>query len=386
MKRIARLAALALALGSASSALGACQAIAGIEDRSYVPAEGPNTQVASKECQDYCTQADKVCGGTLYRTPDTCLATCALWPLKGLDTNSVACRAKELARAVQTNEELERYCANAGPGGNDTCGSNCENYCQLFSKACKDEFQKYADIADTGDDGTAVCVAKCQGLVDTRLYDSTDQGNYLGDTLQCRIVHTTSSTVDPVGHCAHSDLKSNKCFDDEASEPDCEAFCQLQMTECTDYPMYEDKAQCLAVCQALVPGHPGDVADNTVACRLYHSYNSIIDPRSHCPHTGPGGDGHCSTDHEPGNTGNCESYCTLLETACSAQLDADFDQASCQASCAELEGAVRDSGYSLDAVGNNLQCRLRYVSRALTNPKDNAAECSAALGIDRPCK
>ena len=390
MSRSTRLAALVLALGGASGVLGACQSLAGIEDRHYAADAGsePDADAGdqpSQECQDYCAKSRAVCGDLLYRTDEACLATCALLPLKGMATNSVACRQQELNRAVQTGEDLERYCANAGPGGNGACGSNCQNYCRLLAQACTDAFKKYADIATEGDDGTAVCVAKCEGLVDTHLYDSTDDGNYLGDTLQCRIVHATSSAIDPLGHCAHADLKSTKCLDDAAGEPDCGAFCQLEMTECVDYPQYEDKAQCLAVCGALPPGHPGDVSLNTVACRKYHSYNSIIDAKSHCSHTGPGGDGHCGSTELPkdGNTGTCESYCQLLQTACEADFDASFaDQAACQTECVKLNGAGPNTGYTLAAKGNNVQCRLLHVSRALSNP---TKECAAAQGA-APCK
>ena len=391
MTRLGRLTTLVLSIAAASSALAACQAIAGIEDRTYVADDaGADTDrdagaLPSRECSDYCSKSRTVCGDLLYRTDETCLATCALMPLKGKDTNSVACRSQELDRAVATDEDLERYCANAGPGGNGVCGSNCESYCHLFAQACTNDFKKYANLAGEDDDGTAVCVAKCQGLTDTHLYDSTNEGNYLGDTLQCRIVHTTSSTIDPLGHCAHADLKSTKCLDDPEREPDCATFCHLEMTECADYPIYESEAQCLDVCQALPPGHNGDQSGNTVACRMYHSYNSIIDPKSHCPHTSPGGDGHCGSTELPktGNSGNCESYCLLLAKACSADFDASFaNQKECQADCVELEGAAPNSGYTTaSAKGDNLQCRLLHVSQALSD----TGECAAAQGA-APCK
>jgi len=384
MSRIARIATLTLLLGSAASALGACQAIAGIEDRTYVPGDSSPDKATEQECDTYCARTTEVCGNLLYRTPEACKATCLLFPSKGAGKNSVACRLNELKKYEATGEgtELPLYCANAGPGGNGACGSNCENYCDLLRQACTSTFQKYADNAAEGDDGTAFCVAKCEGLVDTNLYDSTDSGNYLGDTLQCRIVHTTSSTIDAPGHCEHADIKSNKCVD---SPPVCETFCHVEMAECKEFPMYESEEQCLDVCHALPlgpePPEP-DVANNTVACRLYHSYNSVIDAKTHCKHTGPGGDGHCSTDHKPTNTGNCESYCLLLETACGDDFHSKFkDQAACEAKCAPLEGAGLDSGYSLTAEGNNVQCRLLHVSRALHDP----AECGAALGA-APCK
>jgi len=390
--RIARFTALGFLLAGVSSALGACQSLAGIEDRTYVPGGdagsdgGPTTGEPSAQCRAYCTQANEVCKGILYRTDETCLATCALLPLEGINANSVACRVRQLNNAVQTDEDLELYCANAGPSGNGVCGSSCENLCRLLKGACSEQFEKYADIADEGDDGTDVCVSKCQGLVDTRLYDSRDTGNYLGDTLQCRIVHATSATVDPVGHCLHADLKSNKCLDDPADEPDCDNFCRLEMAECTEangYPTYESLAQCKAVCNALPPGTLGDTTENTVGCRMYHSYNSLVDPEHHCSHTSPGGDGHCGSTALPktGSTGNCESYCLLLEKACKSDFDDNFaDLDACHADCATVEGAGPSLGYTTAATGDNVQCRLLHVARALTDD----SECGAALGA-APC-
>ncbi|MEI9939640.1 MAG: hypothetical protein WDO69_20670 [Pseudomonadota bacterium] len=394
MSQITRFAALALALAGASSALGACQAIAGIEDRTLSPVEagagaGPDGgEPPSQQCQDYCTKSRAVCGDLLYRTDDACLATCALFPLEGKDKNSVACRVGQLEKAAATSEDLPVYCAKAGPGGDDACGSNCENYCSLFAAACPSDFESYALDAAEGDSTMDLCVSKCQGLVDTGLYDSRDTGNYLGDTLQCRIVHTTSATVDPDGHCEHATLKSSKCVDDPTAEPDCDTFCHLEMAECTEAngnPIYESVAQCKAVCQALDPGHLADQAENTVGCRMYHSYNSVVDPNTHCAHTGPGGDGHCGSTELPesGNTGNCESYCRLLEAACKDDFDGSFaNQTACQKDCVQLDGAGPSVGYSTAASGDNVQCRLLNVSRALSNP---TKYCGAAQG-DAPCK
>ena len=391
MSRIARFAVLTVLLGGASGALGACQSIAGIEDRSYVPSEAdadggaggdsPNAP-ASTQCKEYCTKARDVCGGILYRTDEACLSTCALFEEIGSD--GVPCRVHQLDLARDTGESLELYCANAGPGGNDACGSNCENYCQLFSHTCADDFKRYSADGANGDE---VCVSKCLGLVDTHLFDSTDQGNYFGDTLQCRLVHTTSSAVDPETHCPHADLKSNKCLDDATAEPDCDNFCHLELAECTvanGYPVYESEAQCNAVCNALRPGHLSDTAENTVGCRMYHSYNALLDPKGHCSHTGPGGDGHCGSTALPktGNTGNCESYCRLLETACKTDFDGSFaDLAACEADCVKIDGAGPSVGYTTAAAGDNVQCRLLHVARALTNSK----ECAAAQGA-APCK
>jgi len=398
MSRIAKLTGWGLLLAVLGSALAACQTIAGIEDRHYEASNagaagsgGQGQPVASPECVEYCNKAKTVCqtaldgttvpSGILYLSDEACLATCRQMPLQGMNKNSVACRMQQL-RFVDTGEDEPRYCANAGPGGNGVCGSNCENYCQLFKAACGEEFEKYAPTSE-GDDGMEVCVSKCLGLEDTMLFDSTKSasGNYYGDTLQCRLVHTSSSLLDPMTHCSHAEFKPlDKCVDDPMATPDCKKFCHLELAQCVDFPAYESEDQCEAVCNALPPGKISDQTQNTVGCRLYHSYNSILDPQSHCAHTSPGGDGHCGAR----DTGNCESYCLLLQKACEADFDADFsDQAECQSECQKLDGAGYESGYTTSATsGNNLQCRLLNVSRALSNP---SKYCGAAKGA-APCR
>ncbi len=357
MSRIARLASLALALGAAGSALGACQSLAGIEDRSYEPvqagAAGTGADARdSQECIDYCDKAATVCetdlagktqpGGVLYLSNLACRATCGV--LLAADPNSIACRMRQL-NFVDTGEDKERYCANAGPGGNGPCGSNCENYCKLFKTACKDEFEKYSPTS-ADNDGMALCISKCSGLTDTGLFSVTQKaGNYYGDTVQCRIIHSCSSLLDKDTHCSHATFKpTDKCLDDATLPPDCEKFCHLETKECIDAEgnpsIYESEAQCMDVCKALEPGLIGDTTEDTVGCRLYHTYNSMLDP-SHCAHTGPGGDGHCG-DHDKGN---CNSYCHLLETACSDDFEAKFpDPSKCQTECLKLDGAGYESG------------------------------------------
>jgi hypothetical protein len=132
------------------------------------------------------------------------------------------------------------------------------------------------------------------------------------------------------------------------------------------------------VCKTLPAGTVFDQMGNTDGCRLYHSYNALLDV-THCPHTGPGGDGICQSSSA--SSGNCESYCMLLEGACKSDFDAAFtDAAGCESACAQIDGAPNGSGYSVQATGDNVQCRLLHVSRALSDAK----ECRAALG-GSPC-
>jgi hypothetical protein len=392
----------ALLLGGTGSALGACQSLAGIEDRTYDGAQ------ASDQCKEYCALADEVCTGThaIYTDPQTCLGICKLLPPGDIEEapNSVACRIDQLNAAKQDSETgtLPGYCAAAGPGGNGVCGSNCESYCQLYAATCQSTLPNLTNQYDQ-----KTCRAKCAGLNNLTTFDS--KTNYDGDTLQCRLVHTSAATIDPTTHCPHAQLQAQgqakpepgPCVDDPTEvEPDCESFCQLEMAECGDtFAQYESLPQCLAVCKELPLGTVSDISENTVGCRKYHSYNALIDPAKHCPHTGPGGDGHCGSPDAASPTtftGNCESYCLLAAKACNVTvrgvLTADVfathfkTQAACQRQCGDLDGAQLDAAYSVSPPpeGDSLECRLLHIGRALTDPKTAVDECPAIFG-EAPC-
>jgi hypothetical protein len=142
----------------------------------------------------------------------------------------------------------------------------------------------------------------------------------------------------------------------------------------------------LAVCRTLPAGLNGDREENTMGCRRWHTFNSLIDPVSHCAHTSPTGDGHCGID-APDKTGNCVAYCTLAEGACGSKgFDVKYGtQAACQLDCStqpDAFGAKHDAKYRLAtaASGNTLQCRVLHAARALTDPAAAVTECPSVLG------
>jgi hypothetical protein len=348
--------------------LAGCASIVGIDDHLYQP--------VSSQCEEYCTTVMANCTGQyqVYSGMETCLGVCKLLPagdeLEPIDNNSVACRKRQAGLA---NTEPDYYCPRAGPGGGPTCGTNCQGYCTLLKAACPDTAAPLTN-----------CEQSCSALLDVGTFDVV--ANHSGDTLQCRLVHVSSATVDPTTHCGHTDIHPTPpwCIEDQTAPPDCTEFCRMNLAACSgDNAVYESTAQCMAVCAALPPGTNGDQSQNTVGCRHYHCYNALIDI-AHCSHTGPGGDGHCGTADD--DTGNCFSYCTLLGKACKSDFTTKFGdpdtmaaQASCQKDCNTLAGAPNNSMYKVSAAqtGNTLQCRLLHVSRALT---DATTECPNALG------
>jgi hypothetical protein len=348
-----------------------CELVAGIDDHVY----DPNAHAQDAVCKEYCDLALTACVGddAIYATRETCLGVCAKLPpgdpIEPGHDNTVACRKHQAELAGNTGEPSV-YCPAAGPGGAGVCGTNCSSYCFLLQSTCPANFAELPD-----------CEAACATLRDNGDFNvDTDHG---GDTLQCRLVHVSSSTVDPTTHCPHTQIHPTPfCVDDLTAAPDCMNFCRFNLAACTgEFASYESSAQCLAVCGTLPMGTNGDRTQNTMGCRMWHTYNALLDPGAHCAHAAPGGDGHCGSD-EMDKTGNCESYCILLAKGCATDFAAKYPtQADCQKACSAEPasfGASRDSKYRIAeaASGNTLQCRLLHVSRALANP----AECPSALG------
>ncbi len=360
--------------------LGACQAIAGIEDRTLDP--NASAPVYTKQCKDYCALVMDSCKGedAVYTTEEICLGVCAhLTPGDGEDvganTNTVTCRANyaEIAK-----DEPGDYCKFAGPGGNGKCGTDCEAYCQIFPQVCPKEYEYKS---------TEECVEYCEALPAQETYDVVrDHG---GDTVECRLVHTSSATVLPKDHCPHAPIRPSQpwCINAADAEPTCDDYCSIELAACTGgLAQYQSTDQCKAVCEALDRGTNDDEAGNTVACRRYHSFNSTTLPDTHCSHSGPLGDGHCGHDDaKAGTTGNCESYCRLVAAACPDEFTASSigTPEKCMAACVLLPEAAADSKYSLDNAKSStgLDCRVLHTVRAFA---DKTA-CASALGGDQ-CK
>lgn len=77
---------------------------------------------------------------------------------------------------------------------------------------------------------------------------------------------------------------------------DCMGYCIQTTTNCTgDNAQYDDMAECLAFCNSAgwPAGTPGEMGNNTLACRLYHGGVAAAMPAVHCPHAGPTGSGVC---------------------------------------------------------------------------------------------
>jgi hypothetical protein len=80
----------------------------------------------------------------------------------------------------------------------------------------------------------------------------------------------------------------------------CDQYCDTIIANCADdNAQYDDRADCIAYCGSAgwPEGTPGEMAGNTLACRIYHAEfaASSMDPTTHCPHAGPTGADVCGS-------------------------------------------------------------------------------------------
>ena len=389
------LVALALVFGAPALA-ASCQSIAGIEDRTL------------GQCGEFCDTVMHNCQGAnlVYETRAKCMGLCKLFdvgdPTEPQDTNTLNCRLLEARAAASASDEaISDHCRSAGPEGLN-CGGGCESYCTVYQRACGVQCGSLQN-----------CITKCAALRNKTSF-SVD-GDYTGNTLQCRLVHVTNATVaanqaERDLHCNHHALLStpdDACIDTDAppdagvdgsadttdddpgklTMPDCPAYCRVNGVSCQgDDQQYETPEQCAAVCQYFVVGKLSDEDQNTLGCRLYHSYNALCDPATHCAHTGPGGEGHCGTTLAD----KCLSYCNLARNVCPSGYKTAYanDDDACATDCATLPDAEftndpnAGTRYNVNYAASpaTLACRFLGLSRAAVIGKDSALCSSDAFG------
>jgi hypothetical protein len=158
--------------------------------------------------------------------------------------------------------------------------------------------------------------------------------------------------------------------------PLCEQYCDAVMKNCQgDYAVYTDHTVCLAVCATFLPGEAGALTGNSVQCRLRAAKAAPIEIPYYCPIAGPGGNGTCGSD--------CEGYCRIMQSVCTADNSAYADEAACLAACKDIPD-LDSYTVSLSAnqhKGPHVQCRLYHVSASATNPDEH---CWHAAG-EPPC-
>lgn len=370
-----------------------CEQIIGLEDRVLVDGGGDGDGKGSSLCASYCSGVMKSCKPPdldVFTSEKDCLAICKFLP-PGKSTatetskNTVSCRAHYAEEAASVERDA-MFCPAATPGGGSPsakvrCGDNCEAYCGLYKEIC--------------DKSPTNCLSKCRALPDRGAYSASTDYTMGGDTIQCRIAHLTAaarakdsdSDAERVVHCGHANLPASlsdaPCDVKAGTVPNCKDYCRIVTQACSEFPVYENAAQCEKFCDGAFEKGKNtdetgaqDQTKDTLACRRWHSYFAFDDQaKTHCPHAGPTGDGHCGQI--------CPSYCAMLKRGCGSQFATEFPgadgQAACETACRALPGAKdRDMGYDLGAEESRtdpLKCRMRH----LVNSFNGVDSCSKAL-------
>jgi hypothetical protein len=158
-------------------------------------------------CEEYCTTIEANCAMMNSQYPVAgadCMAYCTTnshWDTGMRDATSGDTLACRLYHAGAAEMDPATHCDHAGPSGGDTCGSWCENLCQLAEDNCPGALNPYAD--------TAACMTACMAYD-----DSGDPNDTSGDTVQCRIYHLGAAGADMAAamtHCPHGGVVSDVC-------------------------------------------------------------------------------------------------------------------------------------------------------------------------------
>jgi hypothetical protein len=126
---------------------------------------------------------------------------------------------------------------------------------------------------------------------------------------------------------------------------------------------YASLSDCLNSCKAFPVGTSTDTSGNTLGCRANHAALAKMDPKTHCPHAGPGGAGVCGA--------NCAGYCQIAQMYCTTANAAKVYDSL--ADCMSVCGATADTVPYSTAVqeGPSVACFLYHVEEASSDPPEH---------------
>jgi len=160
---------------------------------------------APLDCASYCTNILGVCtGGTngQYVDQPTCLAMCRKFPVGDAGAQSgatLACRASHVALAAQSPANAATHCPHAGPYGMGVCGSENENFCNLYNGQCANGAGNYGNNCP-----------QTFGGINNGPQDAGFISVTTGNTQDCREYHLELAyqTDGGGGHCDHASKSS----------------------------------------------------------------------------------------------------------------------------------------------------------------------------------
>lgn len=176
--------------------------------------------------------------------------------------------------------------SSTGASSSSTGGGTAatpESFCKENLATCTADNGQYTDEA------TCITVAKS--------FTAGTPGEKTGNTLECRVYHTTAAKTAAAMHCGHSGLLGGDLDPTTAGGDLCgdgvEAFCKLAVATCKGVTGgYPDEATCAAEAKTFPKSTAQfsitkDTTGNTFNCRAYHLMAATKDAASatmHCPH------------------------------------------------------------------------------------------------------
>lgn len=275
------------------------------------------------------------------------------------------CRIYHLGVANTSVANMATHCPHAGfNGGDGTCGTACQAYCDSMLYACPGTFNS------TGTNATANCLQQCEMYPELHTNPANNVTEPLENTYECRAWHVLFGIANNATavHCPHASPNGGP----GVCGTSCDNYCDNDLQTCTgDLTQWANRSQCLLACASWPTGNTSNTG-STYTCRKYHATvanTSSSNAMTHCVHTGPlGGYGVCGSA--------CDGYCSILNKACGVS------PAQCMSDCANYTQsstvATKDLWKSAE---NTLECRTAYAVEALAN----SSMCSEAMNGGPMC-
>ena len=168
-------------------------------------------------------------------------------------------------------------------------------------------------------------------------------------------------------------------LDKSAAPSTCDTYCDAVNSLCDSpanapppnpqYSVYESQDMCVAVCQLIPTGSPGDTSGNSIYCRLNKVAQSSGEKKGYCSAAGPGGTGNFDDAGVPSlkcGDSACSSYCLLLQQSCPTEYASQFPLGfgDCLDQCNKLP-SFGDYNISQEDGPSSINCRLYHVSAAI---------------------
>lgn len=212
---------------------------------------------ADLTCEYYCASLAANCPEEMFHNVATCEAFCGHPDIEALpvgtlgDTtgNTLGCRIHHADEAAsRTGATREAFCAAASLSGGETCGSYCENYCQIVVNTCNQANNADYPIGKTeyfdpdAGETMASCLIECGGY-STDVLEGVSQTEGLfgyGDTVQCRLHHAQAAIIEGQDsdhnyglHCDHASPSSTGETCSDSAPPNPVNYCAFALKHCT---------------------------------------------------------------------------------------------------------------------------------------------------------